>query len=128
MAEPARQVLVWNRAALEGGGSSPCEGDLALAGLLRAHGIVMNGGVDHALEVLSRAELMAAIAGYRYFGFDVVALLLEQADAVSASDAGVLNSSYWREISGDAAIAGAFRQKLLSLPDAFAPVSCVSNA
>ena len=74
-------MLVWNRAALEDGGPTPAEGDLALAALLRAHGVVMNGGVDHALEVLSAAELRAALAGYRYFGFEQIALLLEDAAA-----------------------------------------------
>ena len=44
---------IWNRAALESGGPAAREGDRALAALLLAHGMVMNGGVGHALEVLS---------------------------------------------------------------------------
>jgi hypothetical protein len=50
---------VWNRAALDAGGSPPREGDRALAALLLAHGMIMNGGVDHAVEALSAEELAA---------------------------------------------------------------------
>jgi hypothetical protein len=61
---------VWNRAALEEGGRAPREGDRALAALLLAHGMVMNGGVQHATEALSADEMAAAAAGFRYFSSD----------------------------------------------------------
>ena len=64
---------VWNRAALESGGESPGPGDRALASMLLAHGIVMNGGVHDALECLEPTELLAAADGYSFFGFDDVA-------------------------------------------------------
>ena len=69
---------VWNRAAMDDGGEEPRAGDRALADLLYAHGMVMNGGVHHALEVLTPDELKAAIAGFRYFSLGAVADLLEE--------------------------------------------------
>ena len=68
--EPVRyQDLIWNRAS-EGGGANPQAGDLALAALLRAHGLTMNGGVLHAVERLQPSELQDAASGYRFFGLD----------------------------------------------------------
>src|SRR5947207_14700148 len=60
----SRDGIIWNRAVLDAGGSNPGPGDTALAGLMRFHGLAMNGGSEHALEVLSSAELDAAIAGF----------------------------------------------------------------
>ena len=67
---------VWNRAALEAGGDSPGAGDRALASLLLVHGLIMNGGVHHAIGCIESAELIAAAEGYAYFGFDDVAAFL----------------------------------------------------
>jgi hypothetical protein len=39
----------------------------------------MNGGVLHAVEVVSEAELQSSCAGFRFFGFAEVAELLEAA-------------------------------------------------
>ena len=70
---------VWNRAALAAGGDSPGPGDHALASLLLVHGLVMNGGVHHAIECIEPAELLAAAEGYSFFGFDDVAAFLRGA-------------------------------------------------
>ena len=112
---------VWNRTALE---SDPCEGDLALAGLLLAHGLVMNGGVEHALEVLSPAELEAAIAGFRYFTLDAVADLLAEASRGFSDDAEVeeVERRYGILISEDAVIGNRFEAVFALSPTAFAPV------
>jgi hypothetical protein len=64
---------IWNRAALQAGGDSPRPGDRALASLLLVHGLVMNGGVHHALECIDPEALAAAADGYAWFGFDDVA-------------------------------------------------------
>ena len=50
--ELSDQSRVWNRAALDAGGEAPLQGDAALAALLALHGMIMNGGIDHALEAL----------------------------------------------------------------------------
>jgi hypothetical protein len=72
----SRDGLIWNRAVLEAGGPSPGRGDTALAGLMRFHGLAMNGGIVHALEVLSPAEFDAAITGFGYFDLAEVASVL----------------------------------------------------
>lgn len=64
---------VWNRAAERGGGDFPRRGDRALASLLLLHGLAMNGGIHHALDFLSSAQLSAAIDGFSYFGFEAMA-------------------------------------------------------
>lgn len=60
--------VIWNRAALDSGGRRAREGDSALAALLVVHGMIMNGGIEHVLE-LRPEELEQGIAGYRFFGF-----------------------------------------------------------
>src|SRR3546814_13999228 len=76
----ACQDQIWNRAALEVGGTNPREGDKALASLLLLHGMAMNGGIDHAVEVLTPLEFSAALAGFRYFGLVRIAELLERSE------------------------------------------------
>src|ERR1700752_256400 len=69
---------IWNRAC----GEDPLRslpGDRALADLLRAHGLAMNGGGLHAVECLTVSELSDANDGYRFYGLDEVASLLSRA-------------------------------------------------
>lgn len=103
---------VWNRAALEAGGANPLEGDEALAALLTVHGLVMNGGVDHAIEVLAPSEVASGIAGFRYFGLVEVAAVLEIA---SASNLGWerFNSRYAALIPADDIIVEAFHRSIV---------------
>src|SRR5436305_844595 len=74
-------VMIWNRAC----GSDPLRslpGDRALADLLRAHGLAMNGGVLHAVECLSPDELSYARSGYIFYGLQAAASLLSRAKAI----------------------------------------------
>jgi hypothetical protein len=93
------ETAVWNRAASDSGGPSPREGDLALSALLRVHGLVVNGGIFHAFEAATEAELRASCAGFRYFGFGKVADLLEAARNEEWME-DVFNSKlfYWNEV------------------------------
>jgi len=50
------------------------------------HGLVMNGGVLHAVELLKPAELDTAIAGYEYLGFAGAARVLSRAKTLGDSD------------------------------------------
>ena len=117
----SRQIEIWNRAATESGGTNPAPGDCALAAILLAHGAVMNGGVAHAHEVLSPEELAAAISGFNYFAIPAAAhvLALPSPDTENASE--MADHAYWRAVPSDAALTHAFRIKLLSHPEAFAP-------
>ena len=117
------QDLIWNRACLERGGATPHEGDRALAALLLAHGLVMNGGVLHALGCLSRQERIDAIAGYRYFGLVAAADVLTKSYKQTGKAEEASNSAYWHAVPDDDALADAFHTKLAASPGAFAPTA-----
>ncbi len=75
---------IWNRAC----GSNKLRtlpGDRALVDLLMAHGLVMNGGVLHAVETLPAEELSAAEAGYKFYGFPEAASIFSRARNVVQS-------------------------------------------
>jgi hypothetical protein len=113
---------IWNRAAMESGGSKAREGDRALADLLLAHGMVMNGGVGHALEVLSSDKLAAAARGYRFFGLDVVASLLEHSANATEDEVDQADARYGALIPGDQTIIDRFEALYSVSPQAFAPI------
>ena len=73
------QTIVWNRAAVSNGGPTPRPGDAALAHALRLHGLVMSGGLDHALDVLTPEDFASAADGFRYLRLDHVAGLVSDA-------------------------------------------------
>lgn len=117
---------VWNRAAMEGGGSDPKVGDLMLSAMLQAHGLISNGGVLHGLEVLLPEAISEAIEGYRYFG-------LEEAAAFLATEAKVpeaqrtdddelrLDNEYGDMIPTDSTFDEPFNRRLRQSPEDFAP-------
>jgi hypothetical protein len=120
---------VWNRAALEGGGPEPREGDAALAALLRAHGLTMNGGVLHAAESLRPDELRASCDGYRFFAYDGLATLLADVAITIAKGQGseALEEStgraYARSIPDDGALLSRFERHFDRHPELYAPIS-----
>ena len=113
---------IWNRAALENGGSNPLEGDRYLGALLRAHGMVMNGGVEHAVEALTQSGLQDAVAAFRFFDLNDAAGLLELASTVRAFDQTVHDEQYARIIPDDSLLFDRFVAKLEQFPVLFAPV------
>jgi hypothetical protein len=120
--ELSEEGRVWNRAALDSGGTNPREGDRALAALLYAHGMVMNGGVGHSLEVLSAEEMREAIAGFRFFSMPEVADFLqgclEQDPADIPDDA---DDQYAELVPDDDAIDVRFRAVFSSARHVFSP-------
>ena len=66
-------------------GSEPARNDLASA-VWTAHGLVMNGGVLHAVESLKPAELDRAISGYERLGLGQAAGLLSSARKLADSE------------------------------------------
>src|SRR5688500_7625383 len=112
---------IWNRAAMESGGPAAREGDRALAALLLAHGMVMNGGVGHALEVLSPDELAAAAGGYRFFGLEGVAALLEWAAGAAEDEVDRADSTYGEIVPNDQTLVERFEAFYRISPEAFAP-------
>ena len=109
---------------MDAGGADPLEGDEALAALLLLHGAVMNGGIDHAVEVLSPAQVSSALSGYRYFGLGHVAELLQGISMpLTEAQAEKLNKEYGALVPSDSTLMHAFQVKLLASPKAFAPVA-----
>lgn len=119
---------VWNRAVTEGGCPSPRAGDLALAELLRAHGLAMNGGVLHACELLTPDELAAAQRGYQFFGLPQAATLLGKAKVTldKGVDLGTherkLDSEYSGYIPSDSAFVSRFQETFSRDPGEFSPL------
>lgn len=124
--------LVWNRAAMDAGGQSPLEGDLALAGLLLFHNLAMNGGVLHAIECLGADELEQAVGGFRFFALDEPASFLSEVSARwQASDhgpevadqmEGEFDQLYGALVPDDETVFAAFSERFEANPSAFAPL------
>ena len=121
MAELIDADTIWNRAC----GEDPLRslpGDLALADLLRAHGLAMNGGVLHAVECLTVSELYDAEAGYRFYDLDGVASLLSRARTIfeTGEDLGSheqrLDRQYAAMIPSDSSLVERFEKRLKSHP------------
>jgi hypothetical protein len=118
-------VEVWNRAALLNGGAGPRVGDVALSALLRAHGMVMNGGVFHAVvDALKPADVAAACEGFRFFGFEDVAALFELASKTTPSGQSevAFNARYARSIGNDSVLTERFARHFAEHPDLYAPL------
>jgi hypothetical protein len=109
---------IWNRAALEAGGPGAREGDRALADALRAHSLVTTGGLAQCVATLSHAEVNAAAAGLRYYGFADAAAALRRAADAGADEAQTM--AYRRSID-DEGLTSAFQARLAASPEAFAP-------
>jgi hypothetical protein len=124
---------VWNRAALEGGGDSPGPGDRALASLLRVHGLVMNGGVHHAIESTDPAELVTAADGYAFFGCDDVAAFFRGAAAdpvlsIWTDDAeDAANRRYAEMVPDDSYLFARFEEAYRERGDQFAPLDQIER-
>jgi hypothetical protein len=126
MHELTQADKIWNRACLNPVRILP--GDRALADLLKAHGLIMNGGVLHAIECLKANELVDAQSGYRYFGFDSVVNLLSRAMSILETGdnldihEGQLDQQYACIIPDDGTLVDRFEEWLLSKPSDYAPL------
>ena len=127
MADLNEADMIWNRAC----GGDPLRslpGDGALADLLRAHRLAMNGGVLHAVECLTANELSDAKAGYRFYGFDEVASLLSRARTIFETRADLesheqqLDRHYAAMIPSDSSLVERFEKRFKSHPSEYAPL------
>ena len=118
------QTIIWNRAAMAGGGPAPAPGDTALSAALRLHNMIMSGGLDHALDVLTPADFASAASGFRYLQLTDVAELVEQAQGAPSDDLlEELDARYNALIPRDQVISDQFAALLQQRPDDFAPAS-----
>jgi hypothetical protein len=119
---------IWNRAALQEADGVRRTGDRALVSLLHVHGLIMNGGVHHAIESVNAPELAAAADGYAFFGLhDVTAFLRGAGDDPVLSkwtdDSEVTaNRRYQEMIPSDSYLVLRFQEVLRLRPDEFAPI------
>lgn len=113
---------IWNRAALEAGGANPFEGDRALADLLFFHGLTMNGGLGHGFDVATIEQQIAAIEGFRYFGFIELALFLTQTADLPEEVQEDLTSEYWKCVPTDQVLSDRFEKYYLLDPEDFGPI------
>jgi hypothetical protein len=126
--------LVWNRAAVDGGGANARAGDRALADALKVHGLVMNGGVHHAVEVAGEVEVQAAAAGFEYFGLHAIGevLLRVQSDPrlreLSEATEEEANRLYWAVLPDDGELVARFERKFRNEPADFGPIDDASQA
>ena len=121
--------LVWNRACLGKLDDRALRGDRALTALLLFHGLVMNGGLLHAVQCLQPGELASAKSGYRFFGFQDVAELISDIGSVQTST-GMLDSQeasfglrYSRSVPDDAMLSHRFEDYFETRKSDFAPLS-----
>jgi hypothetical protein len=90
-----------------------------------AHGMVMNGGVLHCVEILSEEELRDAIAGYQYFGIEVDQLF-QRAKAATQDEQDELESELdeqYEQIAEDGLLVAAFEAHFAEHPHAYAPIA-----
>lgn len=115
---------VWNRACHRSGGPAPGPGDIALAALIRLHNVKLIGGLRHAVAFLSTEEFYAGITGFRYFGLDEIASVLEAAKLcgsdVSALE--LLELRYNELVPNDDVLTAAFEATYKDSPNAFTPI------
>ncbi|WP_152364951.1 DMP19 family protein [Microlunatus speluncae] len=130
--DPLEESAVWNRAAGEPGPDSR-SGDRALAAVITFDGLVNNGGLAHACDVLSSDELAAAEQGYRYLRLPDVADIVMDARSLSTdhpADDEVFQLLERRldELITNDTIDNQFRGLLYERPYDFAPVSTADLA
>ena len=112
---------------MDDGGSDPSPGDTALASVLYAHGYIMNGGVMHAIELMTRDELESGIAGYRFYDFPSISDLLIRArqllesESLTDSDEQMLDADYLRFIPTDEALVYRFEKHYEANPNDYSP-------
>lgn len=115
---------VWNRAFHRSGGPAPGPGDIALTALVHLHKIKMIGGLGHAVAFLTTEEYYAGVTGYRYFGLEEIASVLEAAKLcgsdVSALE--LLELRYNELVPSDDILTAAFEAVYKDSPNAFTPI------
>jgi len=111
---------IWNRACARLARNLVDEGragDRALIAAIFAHSLTMNGGVAHAMEVLTGTrQLLAARAAFVRYGFGRIASLFGVAHVGGEAQVAA-DEAYWRDIPNDGALAARFKADLAARPD-----------
>jgi hypothetical protein len=85
--------------------------------------MLMNGGVDHALDVNTAEQFARAADACEYLGLPDVAALLRRMPGSELTDEAEeeLNSAYWSHAE-DAVLYAAFKRRWEQAPGDFAPL------
>jgi hypothetical protein len=118
---------VWNRACDFFSEAPLKAGDHALRDLLRAHGMICNGGVFNVFDTLTAEQIEAAKSGYRFFGLDQVTELLSRARKLldKGDDVGECEQDWDAEYAGfadDPILLERFKRHFNAHPSDFAPL------
>jgi hypothetical protein len=84
--------------------------------------MVMNGGMDHAFEALTREEIQTGARGLSYFDLEPVASLLEEALRVEVGNYESFDEKYWSLVPTDDTLVRAFEAMYSDHPDRFSPL------
>jgi hypothetical protein len=93
--------------------------------MILMHGLIMNGGVHHALDFLSEAEVEAAISGYEYFevasALTAIQTVLNDSSLRDWNDSNEskANMLYYDVIPDDAVLVAAFNRRFAMSPGDF---------
>ena len=118
-------AIVWDRACALPAEKFHLPGDVALARMITMHSLIMNGGVHHALDVLSREDVEAALSGYQYFklrsAFLAISSVLSDASISEWNDENEAeaNRLYYSTIPDDSALIEAFDRRYQEFPGDF---------
>ena len=91
------------------------------------HNLIMNGGIHHALDMLSAQEVDAAIAGFEYFdvqpALQAITTVLNTSSLRDWTDANEAeaNALYYTHVPDDELLVTAFDKRYLASPEDFAP-------
>ena len=133
---PDRVVEVISERALNAWGRPGTRpGDTALSAVMPVHGMIMNGGMFHARDVLSGEQLAAGVAGLRYLEMTAAADAVDQArltptdveNNYADTDSDLfeeLTDRYNGAVPADSVIDDHLRLALRRRPDDFLPAEC----
>ena len=94
--------------------------------MLAMHNLIMNGGIHHALDMLSAEEIDAAIAGFEYFdvqpALSAINAVLTNPSLREWTDANEVeaNALYYTHVPDDELLVTAFDRRYLESPEDFA--------
>jgi hypothetical protein len=94
-----------------------------LAAALRVHNMIMSGGLDHALDVLTLDNFTSAVTGFRYLRLYEAANLIESARETASDDTlrEEFDARYDSLVPSDQTIGDHFEAVRADHPDDFAP-------
>lgn len=116
-------LAIWNRALNPTAGEVLLEGDEQLAALFEVYNPAMNGGLTHAIDVATVRRWFGAIDGFRYYGFEEAAELLENLLHSRYANEEEATDRFYDLVDTDNALEVAFKTMYAEYPERFAPLS-----